>query len=98
MRLRGRELARAPLAERREILTRMLPASERIRISETMHTSASTMLSAVRAQGLGGVAAKRKDSFYEAAEDADQSGTGVRHWRLHAGSARRAIYYRGRVL
>jgi hypothetical protein len=49
------------------------------------------------AQGLGGVVAKRKD-FHEAAEDADQSWTGVRHWRLHAGSARRAIHYRGRVL
>jgi ATP-dependent DNA ligase len=53
MRLWGRELARASLAERREILTRMLPASERIRISETMHTSASTMLSAVRARTWG---------------------------------------------
>jgi bifunctional non-homologous end joining protein LigD len=66
MRLRGRELVRVPLAERREILIRMLPANERIRISEIMHTSASTLLSAVRAQGLEGVVAKRKDSFYEA--------------------------------
>ena len=65
------------------------------------------LVASVKAQGLEGLVAKRRDSRYEAgpavrrlAEDARQPGPGVRHRRLHGGQRRRSTrlifgYYEG---
>lgn len=63
----NRDLTRLPLIERRQILNSVLKfSSARIRIAEYFETSAEDMLSAVHAQSLEGVVAKRKDSQCEA--------------------------------
>jgi DNA ligase D-like protein (predicted ligase) len=65
--LRGRDLMKMPLTKRRELMKSALKLpSEGIRVSEQFEVSAENMLSAVRKQGLEGVIAKRKSSFYEA--------------------------------
>jgi bifunctional non-homologous end joining protein LigD len=64
--LKGRDLTRLPLSERRKLLNTLAISNERIRISEYLEVSAETMLAAVKEQGLEGVVAKRKDSVYEA--------------------------------
>jgi bifunctional non-homologous end joining protein LigD len=78
----NRDLTRLQLIERRQILNSVLkfrPA--RIRIAEYFETSAEDMLSAVRAQSLEGVVAKRKDSQYEAGK---RSGSWIKY-RLNSG-------------
>jgi DNA ligase D-like protein (predicted ligase) len=62
----GEDLMKRSLVERREALrklTRQLIDS--IRFSETFDTSPGDMIAVVREQGLEGVVAKRRDSFYE---------------------------------
>ncbi len=77
-----RDLTRLPLLERREIMSPELGfRSPRIQIADYFETSARAMVSAVREQGLGGVAAKRKDSVYEAGK---RSGSWV-EYRLNRG-------------
>jgi len=61
----GRDLTNLPLTERRKVLKAIKLRSPRISISEQFDISADQMLAAVRQQGLEGVVAKRKDSFYE---------------------------------
>jgi bifunctional non-homologous end joining protein LigD len=78
----GHDLTRLPLIERREVMTSVLKiASSRIRIAEYFETSAENMLGAVRAQGLEGVIAKRRDSRYEAGK---RSGSWAKY-RLNRG-------------
>jgi DNA ligase D-like protein (predicted ligase) len=78
----NRDLTRLPLIERRQILNSVLKfSSVRIRIAEYFETSAENMLSAVRAQSLEGVVAKRKDSQYEAGK---RTGSWVKY-RLNSG-------------
>ena len=78
----NRDLTRLALIERRQILNSVPKfSSARIRIAEYFETSAEDMLSAVRAQGLEGVVAKRKDSRYEAGK---RSGSWVKY-RLNTG-------------
>jgi DNA ligase D-like protein (predicted ligase) len=64
--LKGQDLTKLPLAERRELLKSIKLRSGRIRISEQFDISAADMVSAVRQQHLEGVVAKRKHSLYEA--------------------------------
>jgi DNA ligase D-like protein (predicted ligase) len=65
--LRGRDLTRRPLEERREILRAevmpLLPDS--IRFSETLEASPAELIAAVREQGFEGLVAKRRASLYE---------------------------------
>jgi len=63
--LRGRDLTRLPLNERRELMKTLKLHSPRVRLSEQFHISADDMLAAVRKQQLEGVIGKRKDSLYE---------------------------------
>jgi DNA ligase D-like protein (predicted ligase) len=65
--LRGRDLTRKPLEQRREILLAevmpLLPDS--IRYSETLEASPAELIEAVREQGFEGIVAKRRDSLYK---------------------------------
>jgi bifunctional non-homologous end joining protein LigD len=65
--LRGKDLTRKPLGERREILRAevmpLLPDS--IRYSETMEASPAELIEAVREQGFEGIVAKRRDGVYK---------------------------------
>ena len=78
----NRDLTRLPLIERRQMLNSVLKfESPRIRIAEYFEASIENMLSAVRAQRLEGVVAKRKDGQYEAGK---RSGSWVKY-RLNLG-------------
>jgi DNA ligase D-like protein (predicted ligase) len=61
---KGKLLLERPLAERREILAKILPRNEHIGLS-AVGTSASQMLTFVKEHGLEGIVAKRADSIYE---------------------------------
>ena len=61
---KGRLLVGSPLAERREILARILPRNDHISVS-AVGSSASQMLSFVKEHRLEGIVAKRADSPYE---------------------------------
>jgi len=61
---KGRLLVERPLAERRDILAKILPRNDHISLS-AVGSSASQMLTFVNAHGLEGIVAKRADSFYE---------------------------------
>lgn len=64
--LAGRSLARLPLTQRREILDHVLgSAGDHIRISPLLDASPDDIISAVRAQKLEGIVAKKKQSLYE---------------------------------
>jgi len=78
----NRDLTRLPLIERHEIMKSVLKlGSSRIRITDYFETSAADMLNAIRAQGLEGVVAKRKDSRYEVGK---RSGSWAKY-RLNSG-------------
>jgi DNA ligase D-like protein (predicted ligase) len=74
--LKGRDLTRVPLSERRKLLAQLPLTNQRIVISEVFSASAETMLAAVKQQGLEGVVAKRRNSVYEAGE---RTGAWVKH-------------------
>ena len=65
--LRGADLTREPLGERRELLrTKVMPLlPDLIRFSETMEASPAELIEAVREQGFEGIVAKRRDSAYK---------------------------------
>ena len=65
--LAGRNLQNEPLEERRKVLrTKVMPRMpESVLFSETLEATASEVTEAVKAQGLEGVIAKRRDSLYE---------------------------------
>lgn len=63
----GENLLRQPLEKRRSLLrSRAMPKMPVARFSESFQVPADQMVSAVRLQGLEGVVAKRRNSFYEA--------------------------------
>jgi ATP-dependent DNA ligase len=66
--LAGRSLQDRPLEERRKVLrTKIVPRMpDSVLFSETLEATASKVTKAVKAQGLEGVIAKRRDSLYEA--------------------------------
>jgi DNA ligase D-like protein (predicted ligase) len=61
---KGKSLLDRPLAERREILAKILPRNEHVSLSAVGH-SAKQMLTFVKKHGLEGIIAKRADSPYE---------------------------------
>ena len=63
----GKDLRMQPLDKRRELLrTKAMPKLPAIHFSDSFPADAEKMISAVRAQGLEGIIAKRRDSLYEA--------------------------------
>ncbi len=74
--LAGFDLRSKPLATRREILRELISKlPDTIRFSETFDASAPDLMAAVRANGLEGVVAKRRDSSYK---PGDRSGAWVK--------------------
>jgi ATP-dependent DNA ligase len=62
----GEDLMKRSLDERRKSLRKLTcQLDDPIRFSETFDTSPGDMIAVVREQGLEGVVAKRRDSFYE---------------------------------
>jgi bifunctional non-homologous end joining protein LigD len=63
---KGEDLRVQLLYKRRELLrTKAMPKLPAIHFSEGFAADAEKMISAVRAQGLEGLVAKRRDSLYE---------------------------------
>jgi|SRR5665213_473154 len=91
--LNGKDVTAESLVTRRELLEkRALPKlAEPVRYSPELKASLKDLIQPVKAQGLEGLVAKRRDSKYESgpafrslAENARQSGAGVRNRRIHA--------------
>jgi bifunctional non-homologous end joining protein LigD len=67
--LDGQDLTNRPLIERRAHLPAVLDGQHsRLRISQTLPGTAADVMEAVRAAGLEGVIAKRKDSIYQSGD------------------------------
>jgi DNA ligase D-like protein (predicted ligase) len=63
---KGENLQKQPLEKRRSLLrVSAMPKMPAARFSESFQVTADQMVSAVRSQGLEGVVAKRRNSFYE---------------------------------
>src|ERR1700756_4173598 len=63
---KGEDLRRQPLDKRRELLrAKAMPKLRPVHFSDSFPADAEKMISAVRAQGLEGIVAKRRDSLYE---------------------------------
>jgi ATP-dependent DNA ligase len=63
---KGEDLQKQPLDKRRELLrTKAMPRLPAIHFSDSFPADAEKMISAVRAQGIEGIVAKRRDSLYE---------------------------------
>src|ERR1700757_3933112 len=63
---KGEDLRAQPLDKRRGLLrTKAMPKMPAIHFSDSFAANAEKMISAVRAQGLEGIVAKRHDSLYE---------------------------------
>ena len=76
----GEDLQRRPLNERRKARRKQIHRLYgAIRYSETFAASPADMIAVVREQGLEGVVAKRRDSFYE---------PGKTFWRLGQAAGR----------
>ena len=69
----GYDLTRAPLRERRQLLTQLIATSDRVRIVECIEEEGETAYEAFVGYGLEGMIAKRADSVYE-------PGRRVRSW------------------
>jgi DNA ligase D-like protein (predicted ligase) len=78
----NRDLTRLPLIERYQIMKSVLRfESPRVRITDYFEVPAADMLSAARGQGLEGVVAKRRNSWYEVGK---RSGAWAKY-RLNSG-------------
>jgi DNA ligase D-like protein (predicted ligase) len=63
---KGENLQRQPFEKRRTLLRRKaMPRMPGAHFSDSFHVTADQMVSAVRSQGLEGIVAKRRNSFYE---------------------------------
>jgi ATP-dependent DNA ligase len=91
--LKGKDVMGETLVKRRELIEELvLPTlADPIRYSPILEGSLKDLVRSVKAQGLEGLVAKRRDSKYEPglrlrrlAEDACQRGARTRHRRLHA--------------
>jgi ATP-dependent DNA ligase len=79
--LKGRDLTRLPLVERRALLNSIPIRDERIKIMDFVEASSTDMLAAARQQRLEGIIGKRKDSLYESGK---RTGAWIKH-RLNNG-------------
>jgi len=79
--LKGRDLTRLPLIERRSLLKSLSFKNKRIKIVDYVEASSTDLLAAVRQQGLEGIIGKRKDSLYESGK---RTGAWIKH-RLNSG-------------
>jgi bifunctional non-homologous end joining protein LigD len=79
--LKGRDLTRLPLVERRALLNSLPIRDKRIKIVDFVEASSAELLVAVRQQGLEGIIGKRKDSLYESGK---RTGAWIKH-RLNSG-------------
>lgn len=62
----GRDLRPLPLAERKELLRRLLPPAGPVRFADHVEEQGEALFAAVRERGLEGLIAKRADSPYRA--------------------------------
>ena len=63
---KGENLQKQPLEKRRALLRgRAMPKMLAAHFSDSFYVTADQMVSAVRSQGLEGIVAKRRNSFYE---------------------------------
>jgi bifunctional non-homologous end joining protein LigD len=67
----GEDLRGKPIEERKRRLQELLTPSDTIRWSETFESDGAALLEAVRAQGIEGIVAKRRGSFYESRRGKD---------------------------
>ena len=90
--LKGRDVMGEPVMKRRELIEKhILPKlADPIRYSPILEGSLSDLILSVKAQGLEGIVAKRRDSRYETwaalrgmDEDAGERRSGARHRRVH---------------
>jgi DNA ligase D-like protein (predicted ligase) len=65
MALAGRDLMQEPLEHRRKLLLTQLKFPDPVRYSPELEASLTDIIRSVKAQGLEGIVAKRKDSIYE---------------------------------
>ena len=63
--LNGIDLTSAPLIKRKEILSKILPQNDAIRYSDGIEEIGINFFEVVKKNGLEGIVAKRKDSFYQ---------------------------------
>jgi len=74
--LKGKNLTRLPLSERRLILTKILPVNDHVSLSAVSPGPLSDLLKFIKKHGLEGVVPKRVDSVY-------QPGKRTGLWRKH---------------
>jgi bifunctional non-homologous end joining protein LigD len=67
----GKDLRGKPIEERKRLLSELVTPSDTIRISETFEGDGKHLMEAVRAQGIEGIIAKRRGSFYESRRGKD---------------------------
>ena len=79
--LKGRDLTRLPLIERRAMLKSLSFRDKQIKLVDYVEASAADLLAAVRQQRLEGIIGKRKDSPYESGK---RTGAWIKH-RLNNG-------------
>jgi ATP-dependent DNA ligase len=80
--LKGHDVTRLPLSERRKLLKSEIKIKDdRIRLMKFAEASSDQMLAAARKQSLEGIVGKRADSTYEAGQ---RSGSWIKH-RLNSG-------------
>jgi bifunctional non-homologous end joining protein LigD len=68
LQLNGQDLTREPLTSRREKLSKIVTRDGAVRLVPELPGTATEVVEAVRALGLEGVIAKRKDSLYQPGE------------------------------
>jgi bifunctional non-homologous end joining protein LigD len=79
--LKGRDLTRLPLIERRALLKSLSFKDKRIKIVDYVEASSTDLLAAARQHRLEGIIGKRKDGLYESGK---RTGAWIKH-RLNSG-------------
>lgn len=65
---KGKDLMNLPLIQRKELLKKVLPSSDVVRLNESFTTDPERFLSTAKKMGLEGIIAKRKSSVYHPGE------------------------------
>jgi bifunctional non-homologous end joining protein LigD len=66
--LDGKDLTALPVVQRKEILKKVIPESENIRISEMFESTGTEFYDIAKQMGLEGIMAKKSDSLYHSGE------------------------------